>query len=179
MLYNKCKDVSPRETIFKIREILNSLCILTKEKWKEKTIDGIFSVRLELLNTQIGTNGKGTTAEYALASAYAELIERMSNNVLFKGSIWESCEDQLFSIFPDEELVDPDLYLEDNIIVDNILKDLSDKFSKNHLETVNTVEELRKYRNEKKRRLDYFKELFSINNKFKSIPFLVLPCPIR
>ena len=171
MLYNKCKDVSPRETIFKIREILNSLGILTKEKWKDAGIDGVFSVRLELLNTFVGTNGKGTSEEYALASAYAELMERMSNNFLFKSSEWESCGSQLFSIFPDEELIDTDLYLRDNIMVNNILKDLSDKSSKNYLETINTVEELRKHKNEKKRRLDCFKNLFAINNKFKSIPF--------
>jgi ribosomal protein S12 methylthiotransferase accessory factor len=32
----------------------------------------------------IGTNGKGTSIEYACASAYAEFMERLQNNILIK-----------------------------------------------------------------------------------------------
>lgn len=33
----------------------------------------------------IGTNGKGGSYQYALASGYAEFMERLQNGILFRG----------------------------------------------------------------------------------------------
>lgn len=53
----------------------NNNCLFTSRV----TMSGCFS------NLDIGTNGKGTTYEYALASGYAEFMERLQNNMLFRG----------------------------------------------------------------------------------------------
>lgn len=49
---------------------------------------------------EIGTNGKGVTKEYALASAYAEFMERLQSNFLLKSSFLNK-EDML--IYKDEK----------------------------------------------------------------------------
>jgi len=83
------KAVSPIETITKIRNILNSLNIFVKEEYSEHSND-LHSVRItidssDLNNLDIGTNGKGVTYQYCLASGYAELMERIQNYIIFKG----------------------------------------------------------------------------------------------
>ena len=57
-------------------------------------------------STQLGTNGKGTDRNYALTSGYAELMERIQNNILYIGEMSE--EDKQyggFIHFPDQKLV--------------------------------------------------------------------------
>lgn len=52
---------------------------------------------MEPLN--IGTNGKGISYEYALASGYAEFMERIQNNMLFRG--FKNATKQNLSTMPD------------------------------------------------------------------------------
>lgn len=81
--YKKQKDVSPKETISKIRSILENLGIFTYERFWFNIIEDIYSVRIMTSNLGgIGTNGKGITIELALASAYAEFMERLQNFAL-------------------------------------------------------------------------------------------------
>lgn len=81
------KSETPENTIRRIEGILNSNGIPFSIKcFGEETLS--VSVRLNLIDARlkhldIGTNGKGLTKEYALASAYAELMERMENKMLF------------------------------------------------------------------------------------------------
>ena len=82
--YSKYKDDQPIHTINRIRNILSDLGILTVEHWVN-SISGIYSVRVNIVDTGVGTNGKGTTPAYALASAYGEFIERLQNHILY----WE------------------------------------------------------------------------------------------
>lgn len=80
------KDKNPYETINEIRKILYNVGIFVLEKsdnhghfyHSHLTIanDNLFNVGLTV-------NGKGITPEYALASAYGELIERIQNHFLF------------------------------------------------------------------------------------------------
>ncbi|MCR4774715.1 MAG: YcaO-like family protein [Prevotella sp.] len=81
----KYKTCSPENTILRIRQILNDLGILLYER--HKLHSKFYSCRVSLGNKgliplNIGTNGKGRSFEYSLASGYAEFMERLQNNLL-------------------------------------------------------------------------------------------------
>lgn len=81
------KEVSPIFTVNKIRSILNEVGIFVSEKYNIN--NDYFTCRIEITNNslyefKIGTYGKGVSMEYACASAYAEFMERLQNNALFK-----------------------------------------------------------------------------------------------
>jgi len=96
------KDEEPLNTISRIRNILSGLDILTVEKWFNP-VPGIYSVRVEIPGTGIGTNGKGVTHEYALASAYGEFMERMQNIFLTNYTSPEIQKHDGFLYYPDEK----------------------------------------------------------------------------
>ncbi|MCQ2795138.1 MAG: YcaO-like family protein [Bacilli bacterium] len=78
------KDRNPVDTINLIKTILKKLGIVMVEKEYNSGVAGVFSFRIAMKNApSIGSNGKGTSRIYALASAYAEFIERLANNMLF------------------------------------------------------------------------------------------------
>lgn len=82
------KACPPSETIEKIRNSLNEVGIFLQES-TFRCNDNFFTTRVsiggDLSLLDIGANGKGVTYEYALASGYAEFMERLQNNMLFKG----------------------------------------------------------------------------------------------
>ena len=107
------KEDTPIGTITKIRNILSDLSILPYEKEWYNPYSEIYSVRLECIkdNGSFGTNGKGRNIHYALASAYAEFIERIQNgyimgvnglNRLFLNRIKEKFD---FYFYPDEKII--------------------------------------------------------------------------
>ena len=116
------KAVSPLDTIHRIRTILHELGLFTTEQYMQN--EGMYySCRVCISNHnlgkfEIGTNGKGMTAEYALASAYAELMERLENRMIvfgikFATRYFRQRNDQLtviyipelpFRFFPDESI---------------------------------------------------------------------------
>lgn len=71
------KDESPLKTVEKIKSILKSHNITTTERWNESLVPYCFSLRVTVDGTNFGTNGKGITKDFALASAYGELMERI------------------------------------------------------------------------------------------------------
>lgn len=79
--FNKIKDRTPEETIRKCKSILDDLGITVKEKWF-KSADCFFSVCLCINESNVGVNGKGSSPDYALASGYGELLERLQNQYL-------------------------------------------------------------------------------------------------
>ena len=86
----KYKDNNPKQTIEQIKNILKSNNIFTKEtEWFNQCND-YYSLRLEVCNPEtyesleIGVNGKGTNEDFARASAYAELLERIQNSALLR-----------------------------------------------------------------------------------------------
>ncbi len=79
----KYKDRNPFETVIIIKNLLLNKNILTTEKWLSDEIHNLYSVKVEIDNTNLFSNGKGTTKIYALASAYGELIERLQNKAFF------------------------------------------------------------------------------------------------
>ncbi len=132
------KDARPQDTIFLIRKILHDLDINLIESY-DIYANNLFSHRLVFHDLSLnGTNGKGTTALYSLASAYGEFMERLQNShLLFEGLHLLSpynLEGQLlpvdekyramliekdilpkFIYYPDEELVSTQATLCENI----------------------------------------------------------------
>ena len=82
---NRCKEKHPLQTIKKVKNILLDLGVLVKEIWYEPA-EGVFSVHLKIIGTDFYTNGKGSSEEFALASAYGELMERLQNLVPYRFS---------------------------------------------------------------------------------------------
>jgi ribosomal protein S12 methylthiotransferase accessory factor len=113
----KYKDELPLRTITKIRNILTNLNILTVETGWKNSADGFYSVTVTIRNTSLATNGKGTTYEYALASAYAEFMERLQNQAFFRLN-YDLKEDALryqgFYYAPDEQRISMDDFLSSN-----------------------------------------------------------------
>ena len=75
----KYKDELPIKTINRIRDILGEMGLLTVETSWKNSVNGFYSVSVQIDNTDLLTNGKGTSVEFALASAYGEMMERLKN----------------------------------------------------------------------------------------------------
>ena len=88
------KAVPPYRTINKIRSILEFLNIFTTEfhvgmeNFYHSCRVSINNEKLQQLN--LGTNGKGIKVDYALASAYGELMERIQNRMIFKDMFFQT-----------------------------------------------------------------------------------------
>ncbi|XMB86387.1 YcaO-like family protein [Mycoplasmatota bacterium WC44] len=84
---NKYKDDSPINTVNRIKKILDKYDFDVEESTWKNSAEGFHSLRVTIEGTPLGTNGKGTTIEYAMASAYAELMERIQNQASFRLSL--------------------------------------------------------------------------------------------
>lgn len=135
------KEVEPIQTVNRVKEILNKIGIEVEEKWKDESSVGTYSLRLCIKGTDMGQNGKGMTKEFAMASAYAEFLERFQNG-LFRFRMEKPTKEILFSNSPDEKHVSiEELYNEHNEFFNNIIKENGkDKLSeKEKLEFVKTI----------------------------------------
>ena len=88
------KAKAPEETVAEIKQILESCNIIVGEEKRKFEKPGVASCRIWLSGGDIsfgdfGTNGKGMTEMYSLASAYGEMMERLSNFIL----LGDYCED--------------------------------------------------------------------------------------
>lgn len=81
------KDASPLKTVELIDNILESHNIKITKTWNESGITNCYSLRITVDGTNFGVNGKGLTPEFALASAYGELMERMQLGLLADSSV--------------------------------------------------------------------------------------------
>lgn len=81
--YKYRKDCSPEKTVSNIRRILCNVGIEVREFPVVSPGESLHSIRIELMDLPgSGCNGKGTTEQRALASAYAELMERLQNRFM-------------------------------------------------------------------------------------------------
>ena len=96
------KEVPPEETVKKIKSILKEMKIDVEEVWDKKSSVGTYSLRVRIKGTDMGQNGKGMTKEFAMASAYAEFLERFQNGV-FRFRLEKPTQELPFSNFPDEQ----------------------------------------------------------------------------
>lgn len=79
------KDAAPVDTVNHIKGILKAYGIETQEKWGDSCVPNCYSLRVSIAGTKAGTNGKGVTREFALASGYGEFMERLQT-----GNIWRN-----------------------------------------------------------------------------------------
>ena len=101
----KHKEALPADTVTRIRGILSAMGFDCEETWAEENEIGTYSLRLNLSGTAVGSNGKGTTREFARASAYAELLERIQNNKVVANSTMNNIlrdKKSAFYLYPDE-----------------------------------------------------------------------------
>ena len=78
------KDDTPLKTVARIQGILKAHGIETQEKWSDTGVPYCHYLRVRVFGTVFGANGKGVTREFALASAYGELMERLQLGRIFK-----------------------------------------------------------------------------------------------
>ena len=113
------KENSPLSTIFKIQNILSDINIFTTATYSGRPFSEIHSVRIEAIDEQgsFGTNGKGRTQLYCLASAYAEYLERVQN-LMFTGLsgfnkslIKKSLSETKYYYYPDEKIMTKEEFL--------------------------------------------------------------------
>ena len=81
------KAASPTATVRRIKRLLAGVGIKVKEETRSLK-DLVYSTRITITNGLIdelglGSNGKGVSPEYALASGYAELMERLQTRLLY------------------------------------------------------------------------------------------------
>ncbi|MFW9970381.1 MAG: YcaO-like family protein [Candidatus Odinarchaeota archaeon] len=142
------KEADPKVTINRIRNILNELDIFTIDSFFNNSNSNFLSCRLTIGNADceglgIGTNGKGINYEFALASAYGELMERMQNSRLFRNMkfatkkfITNTENNQFKQKLIDNEIVLDYLFAQDEKYIDtdefpsNILKSLTETESR-------------------------------------------------
>ena len=118
------KDANPVDTVNRIKQILKEHEIETKETWYDSSVPNCYSLWISLAGTAFGATGKGVSREFALASGYGELMERLQ-----VGHIWRdklsveggaaSCEAQSVLISCEELLARNGKWYE---VYSNILK---------------------------------------------------------
>ena len=135
------KEVKPEETVKKIKEILNNLGIEVEEKWINKSSVNTYSLRICIKGSDIGQNGKGMTREFAMASGYAEFLERLQNG-LFRFRMEKPTKELPFINVPDEKYFSIDEFLGkrnsflENILIQNNKNDKTEKEQKEFLRKI-------------------------------------------
>lgn len=115
------KEVSPEETVKKLKGLLKKLGIEVEEKWIDESSVGTYSLRICIKDTNIGQNGKGMTREFAMASGYAEFFERFQNG-MFRFRIEKPTKEIPFSYAPDEKILSVEELMKDkNSFLENIV----------------------------------------------------------
>ena len=127
------KECLPENTVSIIKSTLKSLGIDVKEQWVDKSKVDTYSLRVSVAGTKIGANGKGLSKEYAMASAYAEFMERFQNNLLNKYPKTEINKEGFYYSYDENMLTAKELIIENNAFVKHL-------FSRRNIEQNNMVE---------------------------------------
>ena len=113
--YSKYKERRPEDTVFYLQSILNKMGLFTTIEWIDKPFEGVRSNRVNIYPTGMGANGKGTDEVYTMASAYAELVERIENNLVALRTIQPELSAYAgFCKHPDERIMAPEEILAQN-----------------------------------------------------------------
>ncbi len=101
---SKWKDRRPTDTINAIQEFLRGKDIHVEET--NTTCTGsCYAVTLVVENTNLFVNGKGSSLEFARASAYGELMERVLTKVLFRYNYYDRYSKERDTIFFEDEVL--------------------------------------------------------------------------
>ncbi|MGI6069851.1 MAG: YcaO-like family protein [Blautia sp.] len=95
------KDRRPQETVEYLQNILKELGIPVEEQEIPRSSADTYSLRINIKGTGLGSNGKGVSEIYAKASAYAEFLERLQNDILMIMAKYPK-NGRAFRQFPDE-----------------------------------------------------------------------------
>ena len=117
--YQKHKDQRPEDTVNKLQNILHDAGVDVTYYWQNNEELECYSNRLQIAGTGMGSNGKGTSRAFALASGYAELMERIQNGVSYTSALNpEFMKETDMVTAPDEKLVKTDVLAgEDNALL--------------------------------------------------------------
>jgi ribosomal protein S12 methylthiotransferase accessory factor len=80
------RAVPPLETVNRVRSILHEHGIFVREDTWKMTTGLLASVHIRIHQTNLFSAGKGISERHALASAYAELLERLQNLLLLRSN---------------------------------------------------------------------------------------------
>lgn len=124
----KYKERSPKDTLDLITGKLDEAGIKVSEEWTDSGVQACHSMRLCIEGTQVGSNGKGTTPEFARASGYAEFMERLQNSLVYTGTLNSRlAESTGFWLAQDEKLLSVrEMAGMDNPYIDRYLDAVSD-----------------------------------------------------
>lgn len=104
------KDRAPSETVTSVKKILAQAGISVLEQWFDSKVANAYSLRVSIVDTDYGANGKGVTKELARASAYGELIERLGSGIICKHGERKRTADVGFVFMPDEKMLSQEYY---------------------------------------------------------------------
>lgn len=100
------KDRSVEDTIRIVKKILLDGGFDLEEKELLNPVHGIWSVNLQDKDSQFYTNGKGSTKENAIASAYCEFLERLGSGFFFYDYAYDGLYNENSWVYaPDEVLI--------------------------------------------------------------------------
>ena len=105
------KEVKPEDTVKKIKKILEELGIDVEEDWTDRSSVDTYSLRICIKGSDVGQNGKGMTKEFAMASGYAEFLERLQNG-LFRFRMEKPTKELPFINVPDEKHFSVDEFID-------------------------------------------------------------------
>ncbi|MBI9100205.1 MAG: YcaO-like family protein, partial [Spirochaetaceae bacterium] len=130
--YEKYKDAKPEDTVERIQKILKQTGIATTETWGVTNIKNCHYLRVAICGSNFGTNGKGATREFALASGYAEFMERLQTEYYYTGEYSEKTHNEYgFYYAPDEKYVNTEeIAKESNPWIDLLLDKLLSEMKK-------------------------------------------------
>ena len=114
-LKNKYKDNTPEQTIKNIQDFFNNKGYSVEVEKLNEPVKGIWWCRINLKYNNIfltGSNGKGTSKEFALASGYSELYERycclfnsIINSKINNKKLYSICKKEKGYLFHDEKFL--------------------------------------------------------------------------
>jgi len=105
--HKKYKQSLPIDTIYRVKGILKNVGILTKDIHYGQY--PCYSCRVSIGNSElsalnIGTNGKGRSFEYSMASGYAEFLERLQNHILLAMSKKQHATKKFLETLPKDSM---------------------------------------------------------------------------
>lgn len=148
-MWEKYKEADPRETVERIRNALAGVGVRMEPVYMHP-VGNVVSVLLRDPEHGFETYGKGTSEEWALASAYGEAAERFQNRMVYPIPEPEEGGNMLFHEWPDEERIS----LADALGVPDIAEDIA----RHYLDPEVSAE-------------DFFRELYGTDT-VSAVPFL-------
>lgn len=104
------KDNSPLATVAKIKNILKENGIETVEVWHETSVPYCYAMSVKVPGTIFSVNGKGLTHDFALASGYGELMERLQMGFINGPNVQKdgdfAFDSTKYDLLPAEELLE-------------------------------------------------------------------------